>query len=327
MPPRLPSRRPSPEHQDALQRRLGLLGDPIRRDDNDPEWEAERSADTVAGSPVPDPGRHASRRPGARMRELIDTTLPEPLRGRVHVGAAQLTVVVLVVAVGLAVTCWWLVRSHPDQLRAPLPTVEPAVESGFVTTTPAPADAVAAPGTGPPTAASARASPGGSAAAPGSAPRSAPSSAIGSTTGSVTVDVAGKVRRPGIVVLQAGARVVDAITAAGGARRGVDLTPLNLARVLVDGEQVLVGLAGGAGPPAGAQPGGPAGTSAPAAPIDLNSATQEQLEALPEVGPVTAAAILAWRETHGRFTAVEELLEVDGIGDATLAQLAPYVRV
>jgi competence protein ComEA len=143
-------------------------------------------------------------------------------------------------------------------------------------------------------------------------------------TGSVTVDVAGKVRRPGIAVLDPGSRVVDALKAAGGARDGVDLSGLNLARVLVDGEQILVGepapvgLAASAVPSAGA-PGGPL--------VNLNTASEAELEALPEVGPVTAQAILAWRTQHGGFSSVDELLEVDGIGDATLGQLAPYVTV
>ena len=144
------------------------------------------------------------------------------------------------------------------------------------------------------------------------------------TAGSVTVDVAGKVRRPGIAVLDSGSRVVDALKAAGGARSGVDLSGLNLARVLVDGEQILVGepapvgLAASAVPSAGA-PGGPL--------VNLNTASQGELEALPEVGPVTAQAILTWREAHGGFTAVSELLEVDGIGDATLATITPFVTV
>ena len=154
--------------------------------------------------------------------------------------------------------------------------------------------------------------------------RSPPPRARHLAAGSVTVDVTGKVRRPGIVVLDAGSRVVDALEAAGGARGGVDLSGLNLARVLVDGEQVVVGVtapvATSASP--GAVPGSPG-----AALVNLNTATQTELEALPEVGPVTAQAILAWRAEHGGFTAVDELLEVDGIGDATLGQVAPYVTV
>jgi competence protein ComEA len=137
--------------------------------------------------------------------------------------------------------------------------------------------------------------------------------------------VAGKVRRPGIAVLAAGSRVVDALEAAGGARPGVDLTALNLARPLVDGEQILVGTT--------APPGVPATVGDPSTPgaagplVDLNTADAATLETLPGVGPVTAGAILTWRDQHGGFTAVEELLEVDGIGDATLAQIAPHVTI
>ncbi len=139
----------------------------------------------------------------------------------------------------------------------------------------------------------------------------------------MVVHVAGRVRRPGIVRLPEGARVVDALEAAGGARRGVRLRDLNLARAVVDGEQVLVGL------PAASAPAGPtaAADGGEDPPVNLNTADQAELETLPGVGPVTAEKILSWREEHGRFTAVEELLEVDGIGDATLADLAPLVAV
>ena len=145
-------------------------------------------------------------------------------------------------------------------------------------------------------------------------------------TATVTVDVAGKVRRPGIAVLAAG-------VAGGGRARGrrwrpprVDLTSLNLARLLVDGEQIVVGVpvpTGVAGRTARA-PRRPAATGPL---VNLNTADQALLETLPDVGPVTAEAIIAWRTEHGGFTAVDELLEVDGIGDATLAELAPHVTI
>lgn len=147
-----------------------------------------------------------------------------------------------------------------------------------------------------------------------------------SGTGELVVDVAGKVRKPGIAVLPAGSRVVDALEAAGGARQGVDLTSLNLARQVVDGEQILVGVApapgvaGTLGAPSG---GGSGGASL----VNLNTADQATLETLPGVGPVTAESILAWRTDNGGFTSVDELLEVDGIGEATLADLAPLVTL
>jgi competence protein ComEA len=128
-----------------------------------------------------------------------------------------------------------------------------------------------------------------------------------------------------VVTLPAGSRVLDALHAAGGARRPRrDLDALNLARVLTDGEQIVVGAAGPAAPvAASAAAGQPAGGSL----VDINTATAEQLEALPDVGPVTAQKIIEWRTAHGSFTSVDELMEVDGIGEKTLADMAPYVTL
>jgi competence protein ComEA len=139
----------------------------------------------------------------------------------------------------------------------------------------------------------------------------------------VVVDVAGRVRRPGIVTLPLGARVADALDAAGGTRGEVDLTTLNLARVLVDGEQLLVGTEA-AVPPVTAPESIP---GAPTALVNLNTATETDLDTLPGIGPVTAQAILDWRTEHGGFTAVDELLEVSGIGEVTLEELRPLVTV
>ncbi len=147
-----------------------------------------------------------------------------------------------------------------------------------------------------------------------------------STSGStLVVHVAGAVRRPGLVQLRAGARVADAVAAAGGAARNAELASVNLARPVVDGEQLVV-LARGEGPAAAAPPaaGGPASSGAP---IDLNSATLEQLDTLPGVGPVLAQRILDWRAEHGRFGSTDELREVSGIGEATFADIKPLVRV
>lgn len=156
--------------------------------------------------------------------------------------------------------------------------------------------------------------------------------AAGSTAdpqaGVLIVDVVGKVRRPGIVTLPRGSRVYEAVEAAGGLRGRVDTTALNMARELTDGEQVLVGLA--AVDTSGAPASGASSSSAPATPgarIDLNTATAEQLDTLPGVGPVTARAILAWRDANGRFGSVDDLLDVKGIGEATLAELRDLVVV
>jgi competence protein ComEA len=141
----------------------------------------------------------------------------------------------------------------------------------------------------------------------------------------VVVDVVGKVRRPGVYRLPDGSRVDDALEAAGGALPGVDLSRLNLARKLADGEQVAVGVAGAAeaaGPPrTGAVSGAASG------PIDLNTATVQQLDTLPGVGPVLAQRIVDWRTQHGRFDSVDQLQEVTGIGPSRLADIRSLVTV
>lgn len=138
----------------------------------------------------------------------------------------------------------------------------------------------------------------------------------------LVVSVVGKVAKPGLVRIKPGARVADVIEAAGGAKPGTDLTSLNLARTVADGEQVHVGVPQ---PPAAAG-GEPAAGSEPA-PLDLNAATSEQLQTLPGVGEVTARRILDWRAQHGSFTAVEQLREIEGIGERRLAALREYVVV
>ncbi len=137
----------------------------------------------------------------------------------------------------------------------------------------------------------------------------------------LVIDVVGKVKKPGIVTIAKGARVYEAIEAAGGLKGKVDTTALNMARVLTDGEQLLVGLE-----PA-AMPGAAVPSSATVTKVNLNTATTEQLDTLPGVGPVTAQAILGWRSEHGRFTSVDDLLDVKGIGEATLAELRDLVTV
>jgi competence protein ComEA len=161
----------------------------------------------------------------------------------------------------------------------------------------------------------------------------APASAAGTPAGELVVAVAGKVRRPGLVRVPAGARVADAVEAAGGALPGVDVALLNPARRVTDGELILVGVAapagqpGAAAPPAG--PGGPAagGGAVPGAPVNLNTATLAQLDALPGVGPVLAQRILTHREQHGGFRSVGDLRQVEGIGDARYEQLKELVTV
>jgi competence protein ComEA len=235
-----------------------------------------------------------------RVRERPDdppvpVVLPVPGRhasrrlriGGLQLGPVHLAVVAVVAAAAVALAAWWTVRDQASTVPVPAAPVTSAAEPLSPVTPPG----SAAPSTG--------------------------------QDVDLVVDVAGKVRKPGIAVLPPGSRVVDALEAAGGARRGVDLTALNLARLVVDGEQILVGVA----PAPGVA--GSLGTSAPegSSLVNLNPADQTALETLPGVGPVTAAAILAWRTDHGGFTSVDELLEVDGIGEATLEDLAPLVTL
>lgn len=191
----------------------------------------------------------------------------------------------------------------------------------------------------------------GAGAASASAGRAGPSASSASAAPSVVVHVLGAVAHAGVVTVPGGGRVTDALEAAGGASGDADLARLNLARPLVDGERLYVprvgeddvpqalgadsgGAAGPAGS-AGADPGpgsgvsGAAGSDGSAASdvVDLNTADQAALETLPGIGPGLAQRILAWRDEHGRFSAVEDLLDVSGIGDGRFAELQDRVRV
>ena len=139
----------------------------------------------------------------------------------------------------------------------------------------------------------------------------------------VVVSVVGLVARPGLVTLPPGARVADAVAAAGGLLPEADPASVNLAAVVADGEQVAVGVPGAATGPASA----PAAGGGPSEPVDLNAATVADLDALPGIGPVLAQRIVDHRESAGRFTSVEQLDDVPGIGPAIYADLADRVRV
>ena len=163
---------------------------------------------------------------------------------------------------------------------------------------------------------------GGGSTAPVVTPVRAPAQARPAAAKLLVVDVAGAVRRPGLYRLRAGSRVDDAIAAAGGPKAKAQLDTVNLAAPVVDGEQIVVP-GRGAGGVAAASP--PTAGSSPSAPLDLNSATLEQLESLPGIGPVTAQKILDYREQHGAFHSVDELQGVPGIGPAHMAQLKGLV--
>lgn len=150
------------------------------------------------------------------------------------------------------------------------------------------------------------------------------SSARPAAPATVTIHVVGAVRRPGVYVLAGGSRAMDAVTAAGGLLGNADQAAVNLARVVADGEQIAVPVQGAGGGPPGAGGGGAAGGAA-GAKVDLNAATAEQLDALPGVGPATAAKIVADRTANGPFRNVEDLLRVPGIGAKKLDVLKDLV--
>jgi competence protein ComEA len=243
-----------------------------------------------------------ARRRLAQLAASFDAELPaaEPdmpvVRRRVEIPHVRALATVAVAASVLLV--WWLLAGRPE-------TSAPVAPLAFAPTS---SSASGAPGT-----------PG--AALPAGA---TPSPDV------LIIDVAGKVRRPGIVTVPKGSRVYEAIEAAGGLAGRVDTTALNMARELGDGEQILVGVPPVEGAAAGttAPSGSTAGGAAPGgAKVNLNTATAEQLDTLPGVGPVTAQAILGWRDTNGRFGSVDDLLDVKGIGEATLAELRDLVVV
>jgi competence protein ComEA len=263
--------------------------EPVPRDADDAD-DADHAVDAhERWQPLDDPpararGRHAAPAALAPVRSLALT-------------AQQVTLLALAVAAVVALAAWWVIRAapHSEQVQLAQERVLPPSSASASAASDAP-----------------------------EAPIAHPSASPASAGSVVVVDVAGKVRRPGIVELPTGSRVVDALRAAGGARQGVDTSSLNLARVLVDGEQIVIGVDVPAESPASASSGSEASAITP---VDINTASLEQLDTLPGIGPVTAQAILDWRTENGSFTSIDELLEVSGIGDATLADIEAYVYV
>ena len=244
----------------------------------------------------------------------VDAASPVGLSGaRVNPGRRGVLAIAVVTALTVLIAGGWVLTARPHPMLASATPEASSVDAGGPSL--APGGSLTSP----------RAGPAGS-----TVPRSG-SAAPGAGPSLLVVEVAGKVRRPGVYRLPAGARVDDAVRAAGGFLGTVDPVTVNLARKLVDGEQVLVGIAvsGAAAGPAGSD--ATAGTAGPgsggAGPLDLNSATLAQLDGLPGVGPVLAQHILDWRIQHGRFDSVEQLNSVSGIGDSKYADLKPLVTV
>lgn len=265
--------------------------------------------DTFGGEPVvaggewlpPDPGRHRPAREGPRL-----LVLPQSLRSlnlSVRPVAVVALLVVALVAAGVFGWRWW----RAEQGSAPVPVAPLAAQLS-----PAPSGADVAEATAEP-----------------EEPTEQPTQLL--------VHVAGEVRSAGVVRLDPGARVQDAVAAAGGLDTDADTSRLNLARAVTDGERIWVPRPGEEVPEVSDVPSPPAasdgGGSAGAEPggggqqININTADQTVLEELPGVGPVTAGAIVAWREEHGQFSSPDELLEVSGIGEATLDKLRPHVTL
>ncbi|MEU9223215.1 ComEA family DNA-binding protein [Streptomyces massasporeus] len=252
---------------------------------------------------------------GGVWRERAGSALRErmPLWLQARCGLERRSVlaltVVLVVAAAFAVQHFWAGRTQsvrpPEVVRAAVPYGE-AQESGQAGGKDGP----------------------GAARVPAGAASGASAGSVKAGAPEIVVDVGGKVREPGIHRLPAGSRVADALHAAGGVKPGTDTDGLNRARFLVDGEQVIVGgPAPAPAPGAGGGSGGPAGgVTTPAAPVPLNTATADQLDTLPGVGPVLAQHIIDYRTQHGGFRSVDELREVNGIGDRRFADLRDLVR-
>ncbi|MDR3655123.1 MAG: ComEA family DNA-binding protein [Mycobacterium sp.] len=283
------------------------------------ELPAERLHRRLGADPDTDPRADSPSDDGAPdedQNSLLPRWIPDASQGRgwaarvrADPGRAGAVAMAIVAALAVLVTVFTLLRDRPAPvMSAKLPPVERAATA---------------------------------------TPRPSASPAAGQPAGAdrpVVVSVVGLVRNPGLVTLAPGARIADALQAAGGAVNGADTIGLNMARPLGDGEQIVVGLAPVSGQPTALgssvasgptpasrtpSPGPGPGSGKPKAGdvLDLNTATVEQLDGLPGVGPVTAAAIVAWRQANGKFTNVDQLADVDGIGPARLEKLRPLVRV
>jgi competence protein ComEA len=270
----------------------------------------------------------------ARLRALVPARLHVTAFDPGRRGVAVLVVVALLGASGGA---WYFVRAAPH-VRAT--DADPATADCQTVAGQEPGSCLTVAGGSARSPTDIAASAGGVAPSDGFAPVGAGPLPSGLPTPSkaseLVVDVVGKVAKPGVFTLPPGSRIVDAIAAAGGALPHTDLTALDLARKLSDGQEIFVGVP----PPSGSAAmsaggvvgddtdiGADAGAGSPDPIVDINTATQAELETLPGVGAVTAQKILAWRTQHGRFTSVTQLQQVSGIGPAKYAALAGRVKV
>ncbi|MEU4197954.1 ComEA family DNA-binding protein [Kribbella sp. NPDC026611] len=287
-----------------------------------PEVRDEERDEVVRGGWIPEPVRPE------RLRDARWTLSPR------HV-----VVLAAVLAIGIAWAAWSVFHSRPETLPDTRPTTAatgtPVTQPGNPPTTGQPGNATTP---GQPGKASTPGSntgqPGnlstpGSTGQPGTGPSNPTQPSSGGPQAVVVVDVAGKVRRPGLVRAPTGSRVADVLALAGGPLPGVDLTTLNLARQVTDGEQILVGLPNAPPPthPPGSSTTNSSPTPAATDPVNLNTATLDQLDALPGVGPVLAQRILDYRTQNGPFTTIDQLQEVPGVGPKKFDSLKPHVRL
>ncbi len=311
--------------------------DDERDDEPDDEFDGEvgshAGVDPIPGADTPGTpagraetagnGRRAVRAPRAARTwgRFAELWIPEPLRdARVDPGRRGMWILLLVAAVAAVVTAVGVWRDRPEPVPVAAPSLAAMAE---------PSGVEASSGAG-------------RAAAKATAPSAEVSGAIvdGSSTqadapgGPIVVSVTGLVGKPGIVTLPGGSRVADAIAAAGGAAAQADVTGMNLAAKLADGDSIVVSDTPAAPAPALSVAPGTAGGSAatgqtlpPGGLIDLNSADEAALDALPGVGPVMAGNIIAWRQANGRFSTVEQLQEITGIGPSRFAQISGLVTV
>jgi len=300
-------RRPDPrELADVLHRleRLQIVAQPVALG-----WVPH--APDIAPPPLPPTNRPWRARVRAKVSARLHVTAFDP-------GRRGVAVLVVVAVLGASGGAWYFLRAAPHVNAVDVPADtggDVAVGSArSPTSSGAPTDGF---------------EPVGGSVLPSGTPSP-------STATELVVDVVGRVAKPGVLTLPAGSRIVDAIAAAGGALPHTDLTALDLARKLSDGQEIFVGIpppsgaaaasAGGVvgdDTAAGVDPG--AGSGDPV--VDINTATQTELETLPGVGAVTAQRILAWRTQHGRFSSVTQLQQVSGIGPAKYAALAGRVKV
>jgi competence protein ComEA len=264
-----------------------------------PEVDDEPATDDIGSGSGPVEGHRPAERNLRAPRTALLTSVTSFRR-------PHLVIVAAILALGILVAGWALLRARPVAVAV---TPPPITTSATAEATSATTAATSATTAGP------------------------------SPTAGIVVHVLGAVHEPGLVSLTAGSRVQDALEAAGGLTDKADPGELNLAQPVADGQQIVVGTKkkptgevrdgtggpGSAGSGAAASPKGQDGASGQA--VDLNTASQAELEELPGVGPVMAGKIIAWRTEHGRFSRVEELQEIDGVGPKTYAKLSPLCRV